>query len=152
MIDNVSARDEINDQFLKHWSEHAPSFNGGAVPPIEWQGVQPLSVPDRNGIWARVSIQNVMEQQTTLSTCEGVAGQRRYTASGLVFVQIFAPVSASSAFRSGLQLANVAKDAFRGKTTNGRIWFRNVRLNELEPEGAYYRFNVIAEFEHDEIA
>ena len=86
-----------------------------------------------------------------MSVSEGVNGQKRYTASGLVFAQIFSPRSASNGFEKGIALGEVAKKAFRGKTTPGKIWFRNVRLNELEPEDSFYRLNVVAEFEYDEL-
>ncbi|AEX56100.1 minor tail protein [Burkholderia phage vB_BceS_KL1] len=144
------ARNEINALFNTAWNANAGAL-AGYVPNIEWQGKQPRETPDSSKYWARVSIQTVLEEQTTLSTCEGKPGQKRYTASGLVFVQLFCPKSIVGSFEIGGKLAEVAKKAFRGKTTPGKVWFRNVRINELDPEDLYYRYNVVTEFEYDEL-
>lgn len=144
------ARNEINGLFLAAWNAGAGAL-AGYVPEIEWQGRQPRNTPDGSKFWARVSMQTVFEEQTTLSTCEGKPGQKRYTASGLVFVQLFCPKSNTQAFEIGGKLAEVARNAFRGKSTPGKVWFRNARINELDPEELYYRFNVVTEFEYDEL-
>lgn len=144
------ARNQINELFAAAWKANTAAI-AGYVPNIEWQGVQPRDKPESSKYWARVSVQSVFEEQTTLSTCEGRPGQKRYTASGLVFVQLFCPKSIIGSFETGGKLAQVAKKAFRGKTTPGKVWFRNCRINELEPEALFYRFNVVTEFEYDEL-
>jgi len=118
---------------------------------IRWQGLQKRSIPDGSKFWCRISKQTVFEEQATLSTCEGAPGQKKYTASGLVFVQLFCPKSESNAFGLGEQLAKIARDAFRGKSTENNIWFRNVRINEIPDEELYERFNIVGEFEYDEL-
>lgn len=149
MITQVEARGEVFALFKESWDVETEAI-AGYVPHVEYQGVQPRPTPDTEKHWARISIQTVGENQTSLSTSEGAAGQKRYTAYGLIFVQIFSPRSLNNGFDKGLQLADIAKNAFRGKTTPGKIWFRNVRVNELEPENSFYRLNVVAEFEYDE--
>lgn len=120
----------------------------GYVPDIRWPGVQEVGTPDASKFWARVSQQTVIEEQTTLAD---ESGKRRYTASGLIFVQLFCPKADVAAMDKGRKLAVIARNAFRGKTTSGKVWFRNARINELEPEESAYRFNVVAEYEYDEI-
>lgn len=150
MITYNQANDEINATFLAAWNAGTSAIVG-YVPEIRWQNVQNRALPDGSKFWVRVSKDTVFERQATLSVCEGSPGQRKYTASGLVFVQLFMPKSNAQAYELGQQLAVVARNAFRGKTTPGNIWFRNVRINEINPEELYYRINVIAEFEYDEI-
>lgn len=150
MIEFDQARNEINSLFLTAWNLYSATIVS-YVPEIRWQGVQYRDLPDGSKFWVRVSKQTVFEEQTTLSACEGAPGQKRYTASGLVFVQIFCPKSNTQAFELGQELAKIARNAFRGKTTPGKIWFRNVRINELNPEELYERFNVVTEFEYDEL-
>lgn len=150
MIEFNDVRDEIATLFQTAWQANTVSIVG-YVPEIQWQGVQTRNQPDGSKYWVRFSKQTVIEQQVTLSTCEGLPGQRKYEASGLVFIQIFCPKSDSQAFDLGQQLATVARNAFRGKVTPGRIWFRNVRINELEPEELYQRFNVVSEYEYNEL-
>ena len=147
-----NAIDEINAAFWQDWNSAKSSSVVGYVPDIRWQNVEEASTPDGSKFWGRVSTQTVFEEQTTLSTCEGAPGQKRYTSSGLVFVQIFCPKSNAQANEFGKKLSEVARSSFRGKSTPGNVWFRNVRINELPPEDLFYRFNVVAEFEYDELA
>ena len=151
MITASEARDEIFTLFKTTWDAGSPSLVG-YVPTIEWQGVQPRGTPVASKHWCRASLQNVSEGQASLSISEGAPGRKRYTAFGLVFVQIFSPRSEANGFENGLLLSQVAKGAFRGKTTPGKVWFRNVRMQELEPEDSFYRLNVVAEFEYDEVS
>jgi hypothetical protein len=151
MIEYDQANDEINALFLAKWNAESAAI-AGYIPAIEWQGVTQRDAPDGSKFWVRVSKQNVFEEQSTLSTCEALPGQKRYTSSGLVFVQLFCPKSYQRSFEIGQTLAKLARDSFRGKSTDGGIWFRNVRINELPPEELYQRFNVIADFEYDEIS
>lgn len=150
MIEFDQVRDEINSLFMEAWNTQAGAVVG-YIPKIRWQGVQQRDLPRGSMYWARVSKKTIFEKQATLSTCEGKPGQKRYTASGLVFVQLFCPKSDTQAFVLGSKLAKIARNAFRGKTTSGKIWFRNVCINELNPEELYERFNVVTEFEYDEL-
>lgn len=137
------ATDEINAQFLTAWKAQAAAIVG-YEPEVYWQNVQNPKIPDGSKFWARVSAQTVFEQQITFASC------RKFEVSGLVFVQIFCPKSNSQSFELGKKLATVAKLAYRGQKTESGVWFRNVRINEIEPEDQFYRLNVIAEFEYDE--
>lgn len=148
MITQNAARDEIFTLFKNAWDLSIAI--AGYVPEIDYQGMQPLAPPDVSKHWCRVSIQTVGEHQASLANDGGMPGTRTYTTFGLIFIQIFSPRSASNAFEEGILLGQIAKAAFRGKTTPGKIWFRNVRLNELAPENSFYRLNVVAEFEYDE--
>lgn len=150
MIEFDEARDEIFELFNAAWTANTPGVLV-YVPKVYWQGVEERDKPEGDKYWCRLSKDNVFEEQATLSNCEGIPGQKRYTASGLVFVQIFCPKQVGLAFENGQRLAKIARNAFRGKATPGKIWFRNVRINELPPEDQWYRFNVVAEFEYDEL-
>lgn len=146
MIVYSQVNDEINALFLNAWNAETTAIVG-YVPEIRWQNVQQRPIPDGSKFWVRVSKDTVFEQQRTLSP-----GFRKYEATGLIFVQLFCPKSNHQAFELGQQLAVVARNAFRGKSTENCIWFRNVRINEIPPEELFYRINIIAEFEYDELA
>lgn len=150
MIEFDDVNDEINSLFFSAWKARSAAIVG-YVPEIRWQGVQYRDLPDGSKFWGRLSKQTVFEEQATLSNCEGLPGKKKYTASGLVFLQLFCPKSNAQAFELGQQLAKLGRNAFRGKSTPGGIWFRNVRINELNSERLYERFNVVTEFEHDEL-
>ncbi len=143
-----NAIDEINAVFWQDWNSAKTSSVVGYVPDIRWQNVEEPSIPDGSKFWGRVSTQTVFEEQTSLA---GNESKKRYTSSGLVFVQIFCPKSNAQANEFGKKLAEVARNSFRGKSTPSKVWFRNARINELSPEDLFYRFNVVAEFEYDEL-
>ena len=145
-----AAVDEINAIFWNDWNSTKTSDIVGYVPAVRWEFVESQELPDSSKVWCRVSTQTVGIEQTTLSDSVGEQGHRRYTATGLVFVQIFCPKSLAQAGEFGRALSQVARNSFRGKSTQSGIWFRNARVNELPMEDLYYRFNVISEFEYDE--
>lgn len=145
----VNAVDEIFALFLAAWQASAPGIVG-YTPVVYWPGVVEPTSPDLTKFWARASQQTVREEQATLSEPDQ-AGKKRYQNDGLVFVQIFCPPAASGAMLKGRQLGEIAKNAFRGKQTSSNVWFRNARIQELAPEPAWLRFNVVAEYQYDEI-
>lgn len=147
---HIQARDEIFKFVNEAWVANAAAAVG-YIPAIEWQGKTALKI-DASKFWARVSAQRVTEEQTNVSVADAALGTRRYTIAGLVFIQIFGPKSAGNAYEGGNSLAEIARSSLRGKATPSKVWFRNVRINELEPEDLYQRFNVVAEFEYDEFA
>lgn len=145
------ARDQIFALFKAAWDAQTTAL-AGYVPEVRYQGLEVGEKPDGSKHWCRISTQSVTEEQATLSTCVEEPGKSRYESSGLVFVQIFSPKSEATGYEVGQQLAQVARNAFRGKkTTPGEVWFRNVRINNISPENLLYRFNVVAEYEYDEI-
>lgn len=144
------AVDEMFALFNAAWASQTPAIAGYA-PEVRWQGVEEPDSVDGSKFWVRISTQHVFEEQKTFSTEVAGSGKRRYEVSGLVFVQLFCPKSNPRAFEVGRLLAEVARGAFRGKSTPGNVWFYNVRINELDPEELFFRFNVVGEFEYDEI-
>ncbi len=145
-----TAIDEIFARFNGVWQ--GASALVGYVPEVRWQGVEKAATPDKDKYWCRVSTQNVLDQQTTLQTAVAPTSGRRYTSTGLVFVQLFCPMSDSRSTERGRLLAELARSAYRGVATAGGVWFRNARINELPPDEGFYRFNIIADYEFDEIA
>lgn len=147
----VNAIDEMFALFNAAWQNNTSAIVG-YVPTLYWPGIIPEDTPDASKYWGRVSQQTVTEEQSTLSNDEGLPGSKCFTINGLIFVQLFCPVSDVSAMQTGRLLAVVAKKAFRGKTTSSGVVFRNARINELSPENNAIRFNVVAEYEYDEIS
>lgn len=146
----TQARNEVFACFRDAWEAGAPAI-AGYLPKVHWQGVEAQGKVEGIRHWARASTQTVIAEQTSLSMNVGEEGKVRYTESGLVFIQLFAPKSlGDSQYVAGL-LAQVARNAFRRKSTEHCVWFRNARINELDSEDLFYRLNVVAEFEYDEV-
>lgn len=147
MIESYSSgRNELFAQFRTS----VTGINGiaGYTIPIVYQGVESPDKMPTDKVWIRLSQQTVLESQATLS---GNDLKRRYTTDGLMFAQVFIPKAPPENYAKGLEIANLIKKAFRGKQTSSCMWFRNVRIQELPPEDAWFRINVISEYHYDEI-
>jgi hypothetical protein len=148
-LTHEQATSEINRTFFAEWSAGAAAI-AGYVPEVRWQNVEKGPIPDASKFWARVTVNEGGEFQATLATNCGTVGARRFRSYGLVAVQIFCPKSLSTAAETGKKLAQLAKNAFR-KAPESNLAFSNCYTKSLPPEAEYYRFNVIAEYEYDEI-
>lgn len=152
MITDIGqARDEMLAQFQATWvAADWPTLVGSATPVyVEWDGLDDGKPLDPGVPFARVTIRHKANPQVTF---RGPFQQkRRFTATGLVAVQVFTPVS-----RIGLalseKLAIIAQSAFLGVTPNG-VWFQNVVGKEIGPDGTgFYQWNVNATFSYDTLA
>jgi hypothetical protein len=144
------AIDAMFTLFNTAWKDGATAIVGN-VPQIRWQGVESAGTPPMSNFWARVLVQNVTEKQTSFESGIASDEKKRYTAHGLLFVQIYCPMSHSRSMEKGRQLAELARNAFRGKQTVNGVWFRNANIIELTPQDDSYRINVVIEYEYDEI-
>jgi len=139
------AIDQIFSIFRTAWNAKSAAIVG-YIPEVRWPGVEEPDTPNTDKFWVRVSQQTVKEGQSTLRN----DGCTRYTTDGLLFIQLFCPKSDSKSMEKGRKLAMLARDAYRGNSTDGKVWFRDARIKELPPEKDWYRFNIIAEYEYDE--
>lgn len=106
----------------------------------------PDDVPTTKVFWARVTMRHQEAEVTSLS---GGIGQQRYTRTGNVFVQLFAPDGEGQEDMDAV--AQHLLDALEGKTTAGGMIFRAVRYNEVGSDGPWFQGNVSAEFEYDQV-
>lgn len=139
----IGAIDEMFSLFLAAWTAETAAVVG-SVPKIFWPDTR--DAVDLSKFYCRVSQQTVNETQAGPKT-----QNKRYENAGLIFVQIFCPSSEVAAKLKGRELAVIARNAFRGKKTTGGVIFQNVRIQELLPENGAERFNVVAEYEYEEI-
>jgi len=148
MTDYEQAINDIFGLFNTAWTAGSTAIVG-YVPEVRWPGVEVATAPDRSKFWARVSQKTINETQSTLRN--GSSGQR-YTNSGVCYVQIFCPVSVSGSISKGRKLAEVARDAFRGKHSVNGVWFRNAKIVEMPTEQDWFAFTVQTDYIYDETA
>lgn len=147
----TEAIDAIFGAFRERWVDGDATAIAGYLPAVQYMGNTQKAGQDWSKHFAVITQQTVKEEQSTISCCVGENGKRRYTTYGLVFVQLFAPKGPAGQDQCR-KLAIIAKSAYRGQTAgDGAIVFRNVRINELEPEENCYRINVVSEYEYDDI-
>lgn len=141
------AYDTVSAKFETDWNANAAGFyTGASAPPIRWDGQEKGPIP--KGYFCRFSMQMVLGRQRTFRNGE----DQRFVSAGVLYIQIFAPRDGDQLAKGRLRkLAAIGQKIFRGKTFDGCILFRNVRVVDLEPEESYHRANVVMEFEFDEI-
>ncbi len=91
----------------------------------------------------RVRVRHLLSDQATL---QGDAGQRRYQSTGFINAQILAPLGEGQGLTTAENIATVAVSAYRGKSTAGGVWFRNVTPREAPNNSGNAQINVTAEF------
>jgi hypothetical protein len=141
------AVDEIFARFNSEWLENAESVLT-YIPEIIWNGINRNEKLLTNLFWVKVWQETVTENQATFTNQNS---KKRFEVSGLVFVQILCPRQITNSVELGRRLAMIAKDAFRGHSTSGKVWFRNAQVKEIAPDEKFHRFNVIAEYNYDEL-
>lgn len=130
------------------WDANAASICGGD-PQLFWTGVQYNYPPDSSQFWGRISEQGVTDQQTAFSF--GGGNGPRFTADGLLFIQLSCPQSDPQAMDKGRRLAQKLKEAYRNVRTPGGVVFFNAQIKNLPDDEKSYRLNVVAEYTFDEI-
>lgn len=150
-----AAYDTITTRFEADWNTLCVGWNGLApVPAIRWYGSETGDIPKL--AFCRFKMQNVLERQRTFRNGDEVEGNARYVTAGIIFVQVFTPRNNNvKALEQCRKLATIARNIFRGKTFDGCILFRNVRvvdIDDREIKDNYVQKNVVMEFEYDEIS
>jgi hypothetical protein len=146
IVDYVDGQDQIFAQFRTCLPAIAAILPGGIKQ--VYQGVSEEEKIEQQIFWCRIAIQTALEQQATLKG----GPQRRYTTDGIVFVQLFIPKVPNTNYRLGQRIAVIIKNAFRGKQTDGCLWFRRTRIVESLPEqDGFQRLDVLSDYQYDEI-
>lgn len=144
------ARDELNKLVTDAWQAGSTAVCG-YVPKVFYQGVIDPELPPKDKYWARVSVTTVDSWQSAMGIGTHTPSKQRYREIGIVAIQIFGPANTGNAFEVAGKLAEMIRNAFRGTTTPGCIWFRNARIIPLSMDGGFERFNVVTDFQYDEI-
>lgn len=151
MTTMTEARDDIYTAFKTVWDAQAGVANGGEVPEVRWDGVQKTATPEEppaDKPWARVKVMHMTGGQITL----GAVGNRRFLRAGTVFVQVFVPYTRGQGLSLGDQLVMIARAAFEGRARTAQgVTFRNARSREVGPTRSWYQYNVMSDFEYEEI-
>ena len=136
--------------FWAAWKNGTPALNGGVVAYVEWPNKESRDPPPIDRPWARFGIRHLDQPQVTIGVAS--AGQRRYRATGHVYVQVFVPIGEGDERSNAL--AAIVTGAFRGQNVGGgdAVVMREVVVREQSREdGVDIPALVTAYFEYDEI-
>lgn len=143
----IDAGDEMRALFRDGWNALtivAP------VPEIRWHGKEKKTDPIPETYFARFAIRSVGTEGAGFLENGAGASPQVFDSFGNVFVQVFAPIDREDSYRQGELLAIASRDIFLGQDTNSGVWFRNARYFEIDDDGKFYRWNVVAEYEFSE--
>lgn len=97
--------------------------------------------------WGNALIRHVTGGQAALSG-DGTA-RSLWRREGVVTVEVYAPQARGRVELD--QAVQAVLDAFEGIHTENGVWFRNVRVAEQGQSGIWYKANVLADFEYDQL-
>lgn len=146
-----AAYDAITNEIIAKWPAASESVTGFPVT-LKFAGVEDVDangkiiVPETSFI--RVTMLPVIEPQSTFRN--GELGQR-YNHQGNIIVQVFSDRQDGRYEEIARKLAEEVLLLFRGVTMGDCIIFRNVRREKLNDERHFARWNVVAEYDFDEI-
>jgi len=143
ITDMAQADKEMAELFRQAWVVTAGY-------PCEWPNHKAITVAE-DDIWARWNVDYVAGRQTTMAP----RGQRKFSKSGLIYVNVFSPLGGGLA--QAREASQVALFAYEGQKTPGDVWFRNVRI-ESEGHGrgtggnkSWWTTLVVAEFTYEHL-
>ncbi len=133
------ARDELSEFATTKWTAAVASISPSA--PLHYTNLNadPPEVPQ---LWGRLHIQN---RDGTRASLGGECS--RFRRFGSLFIMIFVPIGEGS--QSADQIADSLVVAFEDAGAIDNIWFRDVGMREVGPDGTYHQVNVEAQFTFD---
>lgn len=152
-FDYVQAVDAILGTIKVAWDAGTPALTGGPVPQLVFESLEnDLKPHPRDGTlpWARAVVRHADASKITLNNDVGTA---RYRRIGVAWVQVFVPATSAKEWTLGQQLAMVAQNAYEGKRAGeGKsVVFTKVSIQDRPKDGAFYVFDVKANFYWDQI-
>lgn len=145
-MNRVEAKNEIYAATLTGWNAALPSIVG-TNHELRYYGQKYQNEVPVTKFWGRVSIQTVMEEQTSLKN-----NNKRYSSNGLIIITLFAPTADSQAANKLDNISEAVRNIFRVCTPQDNVQFARARINDnIAPEAAWLRANVIAEWQYDQI-
>lgn len=133
------------------WNARAGAIVG-YVPEIRYQGVEEGKVPGSDKFWMRFGTTTVTTRQSGHQLPDGPEGSPVvYDTYGFVTLQMFAPMKGKDTWSKGELLSELGQRMFMASETGGGVWFRNPRIRELNNDGTFYRWNVIADYQYSQV-
>lgn len=150
MITPQNARKAMLAHVNTLWGSGAAAI-AGSTPEIRWQGVELPTLPGSDKYWMRVSTENVTTRQKGHRIEDPGISKVVYQTNGFITLEIFAPMNSRESFSRGELLAELGQCMFMATQIGGEIWFRNPRIRPLNNDGTHYRWNVIADYQFDQV-
>lgn len=127
------AIDGVFALFKAAWDANSAAVVG-YIPEIRYMRAEEKDLPDRTKYWTRLSFTSQFEDHAAI-------GNRLFEGEILFSQQIFGPKNSNEVLNKGRALAEISKNAIRGKSIkDGQAFFRRVTINELPPDSNWVQF------------
>lgn len=136
---------QITEHVLSLWDAITVAIVGTACE-LRFMGVEKATLP--NGTFGRFVMDPVDRPRNALRNAEH--GQR-FENNGIIIVQLLIDRQDEKAASIARLLGQEIQSIFTDPAFPGCYIFRNVRINNLQPEPKYLRVNVTLEYQFDEI-
>lgn len=124
----------------------------GYIPEIRYQGIEEANLPGASKYWMRASTTTVTTRQRGHRLPDAPNGSPVvYDNFGFITLQTFAPMNSKDSWEKGELLAQLGQCMFMASETGGAVWFRNPRIRELNNDGTWYRWNVLADYQFSQV-
>lgn len=150
----MTVRAKTDEMFEVFLAAYQASVAGivGYVPEVRYVGVFYSTVPDKSKFYVSVEKVYVGEDQLTISNCVGQPYLRHWEQFGFLAFEVFCPRNVAGSYQKGEDIAELIKNAYRGKTTNeSRIRFKKARIVSASPSEHFERLRVVVNYEFSEI-
>lgn len=146
------ARKEMIARFDAVWNTKAPAIVAPAdVPEIRYQGLERGALPGSKTYWVRFGTTMVTTEEGGYVQGDGPEQSPvAYEAYGFITVQLFAPMIPGG-YEKGELLAELAQCMFMRYETPSSVWFRKPRIEQLENDGTWYRWNVFVDYRFSQV-
>jgi len=145
------ARKEMFALVAACWANKAGAIVS-PVPEVRYQGVEEAALPGSSHYWMRVGTTTVTTRQSGFRSPDAPDGsQVVYDNYGFITLQMFAPMKGKDTWNKGELLSQLGQGMFMASETGGGVWFRNPRIRELNNDGTWFRWNVIADYQFSQV-
>lgn len=144
-MNRVDAKNEIFGVVASQWATVLTPIVG-TNNELRYFGVKyPTEVPVTK-YWGRLSLQTVNEDQENLRN-----DVRRYRSYGVAMLLLFAPINDAQAATNLDKISDGLRNLFRHCTAADNVQFSRARVvDNIDPEAAWLRANVVAEYEYNQ--
>lgn len=144
-MNRLDAKNEIFGVVASQWATVLTPLVGSNHE-IRYFGVKYQTEVPVTKYWGRLSLQTVSEDQENLRNIE-----RRYRSYGIAMLLLFAPINDAQAATKLDQISDGLRNLFRHCTAADNVQFSRARIvDNIDPEAAWLRANVVAEFEYNQ--
>lgn len=166
-LDYTKSRDAINELFYDRFrlflqngfpNDNPPKSplvltkrgsNTPYIPAVKWQNVETIDLNDNGVHWLRISAQDILNRQKSMTGGRQEMAGTHYTAKGLIKVALYFSRSSYEGEECDM-LKYIIQRCFIQQNSCG-VWFQNPVVIDLPPEENHFRADILAEYRYDSV-